>query len=222
MRIRYLQNTDQILENSALLLRQPEHLKGQWKDLHPDADAIHLEIGCGKGHYIGEMSKKHPEILYLGVEKISTILARSILNIEGDVLHPEDERVIPYNLRLIRRDALELDACFEDHEIDRIYLNFPDPWPKDRHAKRRLTSDRFLPLYARWLAPGGQLHMKTDNTSLFRWSLEQLEAGGWQILFQSDDWHAEPESAEDVRTEYEIQFSSQGKKIHKLTAMRIC
>ena len=170
-----------------------------------------MEIGCGKGRFVREMARRYPDVLFLGVEKFSTILARTILNNESD-------ETLPSNLRLIRSDALDLDAAFADGELDRIYLNFSDPWPKDRHAKRRLTSDRFLPLYARWLKPDGELHFKTDNDALFAWSVESLKNHGWQIQLITDDWHSHPEQAEDVMTEYEIQFSEQGKKIHKLIA----
>ena len=212
MRIRYLSNTEEILKESRLLIREPEVMRGQWRSLCPEARQVALEIGCGKGRFIGEMAQKYPETLFLGVEKFSTILARSIMN------HEAEEPLLP-NLRLIRSDALDLDGAFTDGELDRRYLNFSDPWPKDRHAKRRLTSDRFLPLYARWLKPGGELHFKTDNDALFPWSVESLEHNGWKSLFQTDDGHACPEQISDVMTEYEIQFSEQGKKIHKLTAV---
>lgn len=212
MRIRYLSNTEEILEASRLLVRDPEQMRGQWRTLCPQAKSLAMEIGCGKGRFIGEMAQKDPDTLYLGVEKFSTILARSIMNNEA-------EEELPQNLRLIRSDALDLDAAFADGELDRLYLNFSDPWPKDRHVKRRLTSERFLPLYARWLKPGGELHFKTDNDGLFPWSVESLLANGWKILFQTDDWHACPEQKGDVMTEYEIQFSAAGKKIHKLTAV---
>ncbi len=212
MRIRYLSNTENILAASRLLVRDPEAMRGQWRTLCPEAKALALEIGCGKGRFVREMAKLHADMLLLGVEKFSTILARAIMNNE------EDEN-IPANLRLIRSDALDLDEAFADGELDRIYLNFSDPWPKDRHAKRRLTSDRFLPLYARWLKPGGELHFKTDNDTLFAWSVESLRSGGWDLKLVTNDWHACPQQEGDVMTEYEIQFSEQGKKINKLTAV---
>ena len=212
MRIRYLSNTEEILKASRLLVRSPEEMRGHWLTLCPEASRLAMEIGCGKGRFIGEMTFKDPQTLFLGVEKFSTILARSIMNNEA-------EEPLRPNLRLIRADALDLDEAFADGELDRLYLNFSDPWPKDRHAKRRLTSDRFLPLYARWLKQGGELHFKTDNDALFPWSVESLRQNGWKIVFQTDDWHACPEQKADVMTEYEIQFSEAGKKIHKLTAV---
>ena len=219
MRIRYLSNTEDILDASRLLVREPESRRGCWKDLYHEGKdvpaAVEMEIGCGKGKFVGEMAAKYPDRLFLGVEKFSTILARTIQNNE------KDDEPLPRNLCLIRADALDLDPCFEDGELNRLYLNFSDPWPKDRHAKRRLTSDRFLPLYARWLKKGGELHFKTDNDVLFAWSKESFLSNGWQLIFTTDDWHACPESSQDVMTEYEIQFSEAGKKIHKLTAVKI-
>ncbi len=212
MRIRYLSNTEEILKNSELLVADAEAVKGHWQTLCPQARILAMEIGCGKGRFVGEMARLHPEMLLIGVEKFSTILARTILNNESG-------EVLPANLRLVRCDALDLDAYIGEGKLDRIYLNFSDPWPKDRHAKRRLTSDRFLPLYARWLKPGGELHFKTDNDALFAWSVESFRQNGWRILFQTDDWHSEPAQKADVMTEYEIQFSEMGKKIHKLTAV---
>ena len=211
MRIRYLNGTEEILDASRLLVKEPEQFAGRWHSLAPQTTETAMEIGCGKGRFVREMARRYPDVLFLGVEKFSTILARTILNNESD-------ETLPSNLRLIRSDALDLDAAFADGELDRIYLNFSDPWPKDRHAKRRLTSDRFLPLYARWLKPDGELHFKTDNDALFAWSVESLKNHGWQIHLITDDWHSHPEQAEDVMTEYEIQFSEQGKKIHKLIA----
>lgn len=212
MRIRYLSNTEEILEASRLLIKDPAAVKGRLRDLYPQAQIVAMEIGCGKGRFVGEMARLHPEMLLIGVEKFSTILARTIMNNEG-------EEPLPANLRLLRSDALDLDGAIGEGELDRIYLNFSDPWPKDRHAKRRLTSDRFLPLYARWLKEGGELHFKTDNDALFAWSVESLQKGGFRILYQTDDWHSQPEQSADIMTEYEIQFSEMGKKIHKLTAV---
>lgn len=217
MRIRYLSGTEEILNASKLLVKEPETMAGRWRSLYQGPEGpsgVELEIGSGKGRFVKEMARRHPDRLLLGVEKFSTILARTILNNE------KEGEEIPGNLRLIRADALDLKGCFQDGELDRIYLNFSDPWPKDRHAKRRLTSERFLPLYAAWLKKGGELHFKTDNDALFPWSVETLQQNGWTILFQTDDWHACPAFQEDVMTEYEIQFSEQGKKIHKLTAVK--
>ncbi len=213
MRIRYLQNTDEILEKSALMVHNPEEYKGQWLSKYPQCEKVALEIGSGKGKFVGEMAKLYQDTVYIGVEKFSTILARAVLTNEQD---PEN---LPANLALVRSDALEMDTMIGEGELSRIYLNFSDPWPKKRHAKNRLTSNRFLPLYAKWLNAGGELQFKTDNDALFEYSLESLAENGWTVLFQTRDWHQCPEQEGDVMTEYEIQFSSRGKNINKLTAI---
>lgn len=213
MRIRYLQNTDEILENSALHVKTPQEYKGQWLAKYPHCRRVELEIGSGKGKFVGEMAAKYPETLYIGVEKFSTILARAVLTNEQN-----PDNLAP-NLALVRSDALEMSEIIADGELDRIYLNFSDPWPKKRHTKNRLTSNRFLPLYAKWLKAGGELHFKTDNDALFEYSIESLQENGWTILFQTRNWHKCPEREGDVMTEYEIQFSARGKKINKLTAV---
>lgn len=213
MRIRYLQNTDEILENSVLTVHEPQEYKGKWLEKYPHCHQIALEIGCGKGRFVGEMAAKYPETLHIGVEKFSTILARAVLTNEPDPEHVQN------NLALVRYDALEMHEIIAEGELDRIYLNFSDPWPKKRHTKNRLTSNRFLPLYAKWLKAGGELHFKTDNDGLFEFSIESLQENGWTILFQTRDWHKCPEREGDIMTEYEIQFSARGKKINKLTAV---
>ena len=213
MRIRYLQNTDEILENSVLTVREPQENKGKWLEKFPHCKGVALEIGSGKGKFVGEMAAKYPETLFIGVEKFSTILARAVLTNESD---PDQ---ILKNLALVRYDALEMNDVIGEGELDRIYLNFSDPWPKKRHTKNRLTSNRFLPLYQKWLKAGGELHFKTDNDGLFEYSLESLAENGWTILFQTRDWHKCPEREGDIMTEYEIQFSARGKKINKLTAI---
>lgn len=215
MRIRYLPGTDDILDNSKLLVKEPEGYKGHWLEQYPGCSGMAIEIGSGRGRFIRDIAARDPEILYIGIEKFSTVLARAILNNE-----PEDGTLAP-NLALVRRDALELDESFTEGELDRVYLNFSDPWPKDRHAKRRLTSERFLALYRKWLKPEGELHFKTDNDGLFAYSVETLKAEGWEILFQTDRWHQCPEFEGDIQTEYEMQFTAQGKHIHKLTARPI-
>ena len=149
MRIRYLKNTDEILHNSSFVIDDPIPLKGLWMKEVPGAESkkgLCLEIGCGKGQFIRGMARKHPEMLWIGDEKIGTILARASGKLDEEV---------DQNVRLICWDAEKLDDIFEPGEIDQLYLNFSDPWPKDRHAKRRLTSERFLPIYARLLAEQG-------------------------------------------------------------------
>ncbi len=213
MRIRYLKNTEEILHNSSFVIDDPVPLKGQWMKAIPGAEnkaGLCLEIGCGKGQFIRDMARKHGEMLWIGDEKIGTILARASGNLDEE---------IDQNVRLICWDAEKLDEIFAPGEIDRLYLNFSDPWPKDRHAKRRLTSERFLPIYARLLSQEGWLQFKTDNDDLFAFSVESFRNHGWQILEISDDLHQSPYVEGNVMTEYEQNFVNLGKNIHYLKAI---
>jgi len=213
MRIRYLKNTEEILHNSSFVIDDPVPLKGQWMKAIPGVEnkaGLCLEIGCGKGQFIRDMARKHGEMLWIGDEKIGTILARASGNLDEE---------IDQNVRLICWDAEKLDEIFELGEIDRLYLNFSDPWPKDRHAKRRLTSERFLPIYARLLSENGWLQFKTDNDDLFTFSVESFRNHGWQILEISDDLHQSPYVEGNVMTEYEQNFVNLGKNIHYLKAI---
>ena len=188
---------DSLIENSD-----------QIKDL---GKPLSLEVGCGLGDFIIELAEKNPDRIYLAIERDETCIAKCVRKCEELALA---------NLYFMHGNLDDLYEKIEDLRFETIYLLFSDPWPKDRHAKRRLTSDRFLPLYARWLQKGGELHFKTDNDVLFAWSKESFLSNGWQLIFTTDDWPACPESSQDVMTEYEIQFSEAGKKIHKLTAVK--
>ena len=229
MRIRYLKKTEEVLENSPWVIDDPSPVAGRWRQLmKPGAEGAGrpkrcLEIGCGKGKFICQMAKAHPDTLFVGDERVSTILARTALKAmteSGD----RGMEALP-NLRLIRVSAEELEEVFAPGEIDRIYLTFSDPWPKDKHAKRRLTSDRFLPIYRKLLSPEGDLCFKTDNDALFEFSLESLPAAGFRILDMSHDLHGEDFdrlSQQDpgvlVTTEYEENFIRIQKNIHYLRA----
>ena len=202
-------------------MADPTALKGHWRenygeeaDIYPKR-RLELEIGCGRGRFLCDMAQLHPNTYFIGDERVRTILARASecirLSLEGSEALE--------NVRLIDTDALELGEVFEDGEIDRIHLNFSDPWPKKKHAKRRLTSERFLPVYARLLKNGGDLVMKTDNDDLFAFTLETMAAQGWRIVETTDDLHHSPLKGANVMTEYEKNFSSRGKNIHYLKAL---
>lgn len=174
--------------------------------------ALHLEIGTGKGQFLTRQAMLHPDILYLGIEKFSSVLVRAVEKAES--LERE-------NLLLLRMEAELLETVFDKGEVNRIYLNFSDPWPKDRHAKRRLTSTEFLRRYETILAPDGTVEFKTDNTSLFDFSVESCEAAGWKIEALTRDLHADAVLNEgNVMTEYEERFSQKGNRICKLIAKR--
>ena len=173
---------------------------------------MHLEIGTGKGQFLLRQAELHPDILYLGIEKFSSVLVRAVEKAESGE---------PKNLLLLRMEAELLENAFDKGEVNRIYLNFSDPWPKERHAKRRLTSVEFLRRYEEILAPDGALEFKTDNVTLFDFSVESCEAAHWKIEVLTRDLHADAALCEgNVMTEYEERFSQKGNRICKLVAFR--
>ena len=166
MRLRNIPGADEIVASSPFCIQNPAEHRGQWKKLLNGPAPIHLEIGMGKGRFLMDMAARHPDIQYIGVERYTSVLLRAVQKM--------DELKLP-NVHFICEDAARLPEVFAQAEIDRIYLNFSDPWPKDRHAKRRLTSHQFLERYDQFLAPGGRLEFKTDNQDLFTFSLEEIE-----------------------------------------------
>ncbi len=183
----------------------PESRRGRWREFFGTEGDLYLEIGCGKGRFLAELAAGHPERCYLGIEKYSSVLVRAV--------RKQEELGLP-NLRSVRMEAEILTEVFAPGEVAHIYLNFSDPWPKERHASRRLTSADFLRRYEQILAPGGTVEFKTDNVALFDFSLEELERAGWEALEVSRDLHADTRlSADNVMTEYEERFSSRGNKI---------
>ena len=177
---------------------------------------IHMEIGMGKGAFLIEMARRHPENFYIGVERYETVLLRAVQKM--DELTEEEEE--PQNLKFLCEDAANLPSLFPEGSVDRLYLNFSDPWPKARHEKRRLTSHYFLSIYEKFLAPGGLLVFKTDNRGLFDFSVESVgSAPHWKLLDVTYDLHHTlAPGEENVMTEYEKKFSNLGSKICRLTA----
>ena len=173
---------------------------------------IHIEIGMGKGRFLHILAKQNPQINYVGIEKYSSVLLRAIQKMEEDELP---------NLKFIRMDAEDIDKVFGKGEVDRIYLNFSDPWPKDRHAKRRLPSRQFLARYDVILKKEGTLEFKTDNRPLFDFAVEELEPAGWKAQVITYDLHNDAALMEgNVMTEYEEKFSSVGNPICKYIIYR--
>ena len=180
---------------------QQKAMKGHWHELFGNDHPIHVEIGMGKGKFIMTLATAHPEINYIGIEKFSSVLIRALdkrHEYEGD------------NIYFIRMDAEYITEVFDENEVDRIYLNFSDPWPKDRHAKRRLTSPLYWPRYDRILVPDGHVIFKTDNRTLFDSSLEQAKAAGWKTSQVTYDLHHSPYAQGNVMTEYEERFTREG------------
>ena len=207
MRLRNVAGSREAIGTSRFVVQNPKEQKNHWRKLFGNTNPIHIEIGMGKGRFIMEMAKRHPEINYIGIEKYSSVLIRGIQKMEAEELP---------NLYFIRMDAEEIAEVFGQAEVDKIYLNFSDPWPKDRHAKRRLPSREFLNRYREILSVEGNLEFKTDNRELFTFALEELEPAGWHLEQVTYDLHHDTNMMKDnVMTEYEERFSAKGNPIYK-------
>ncbi|WP_271004311.1 tRNA (guanosine(46)-N7)-methyltransferase TrmB [Listeria seeligeri] len=199
---------DRLQEFPAIYIENPEELKGKWQEVFGNNNPIHIEIGSGKGQFVSGMAKANPNINYIGIEMIESVLVSALDKaIEADVP----------NLRLVARDAKLLEECFGKGEIAQIYLNFSDPWPKKRHTKRRLTNPTFLTIYERLLPEAGEIHFKTDNRSLFEYSLVAFSEYNLLLTFVSLDLH-NSDYEENIKTEYEEKFSAKGFPIYRLEA----
>lgn len=211
MRLRNIPGARDEIAVSKYVVQNPEEYKGRWRDRFGNDNPIHIEVGMGKGQFIIKLAELNPNINYIGIEKFSSVLLRGI--------EKQEEAELP-NLLFLRFDAEDIETIFDENEIDRIYLNFSDPWPKDRHAKRRLTSTRFLGRYEKFLKPEGYVAFKTDNTDLFNFSLEQVKEAGWRLEDVTYDLHNSPFNEGNIMTEYEERFSSKGNPICRLVAFR--
>lgn len=216
MRMRKKKHTDSRLAVCAeLLVTEPETKKGLWRSLFGEnipADApLFLEIGCGKGAFILEMAKREPNTLFVAVE-----FCREAMLLAVEKVFQEEIK----NVRFLNADAAKLGEYFAEGEVDRIFLNFSDPWPKARHAKRRLTAPSFLETYRIILKDGGFIRQKTDNVLLFESSLENYAACGWRCEDICRDLHASPWAKDNILTEYEINFSGKGLTINAVTAYK--
>lgn len=212
MRLRNISGARDAIAESPLVIHEPEKLKGKWRERFGNNRPIRIEIGMGKGKFIHELAEKNPKVNYIGIEKYSSVLLRALQKMEA---FP-----VP-NLLFLRMDAENITEVFDTGEVERIYLNFSDPWPKDRHAKRRLPSAEFLKRYDRILEKDGVLEFKTDNKGLFDFALEEVPAAGWGALKISFDLHRDEEMGRDnVMTEYEEKFSALGNPIYKYVIKR--
>lgn len=209
MRLRNITGSREVIADSPYVVQeavQPE-CPGTWNRIFGNNNPIHIEIGMGKGKFIHTMAKEHPEINYVGIEKYSSVLLRAIQKMEQEELS---------NLKFLRMDAENITEVFGVGEVDRIYLNFSDPWPKDRHARRRLPSREFLARYDRILKKEGRLEFKTDNRELFDFAVDELEPAGWRAEVITYDLHSdETLMCGNVMTEYEEKFSALGNPICK-------
>ncbi|MDO4489900.1 MAG: tRNA (guanosine(46)-N7)-methyltransferase TrmB [Lachnospiraceae bacterium] len=212
MRLRNIPGSREAIAESRFVIQNPEEFRGRWKEVFGNEHPLHIEVGMGKGRFLMELAAGNPEINYVGIEMYSSVLLRAVQKAEQDC-----EELT--NFRLIRMDARDLMAVFAPEEVQRVYLNFSDPWPKDRHAKRRLTSREFLARYEGILDHAGWVEFKTDNKDLFAFSLESVKEKGWKLdAFTWDLHHDEVLNQGNIMTEYEERFSSQGNAICKLMA----
>lgn len=211
MRLRHIPGSEEEIANSPYVVTSPEEKKGRWNEVFGNANPIEIEVGMGKGRFIMELAAKNPNINYVGIERYSSVLLRGLqkrAEVELD------------NIFFMCVDARQLADFFAPGEVKKIYLNFSDPWPKDRHAKRRLTSKEFMKVYDAILAPEGVVEFKTDNRGLFDFSLESIPEAGWKIQAYTYDLHHSEMGEGNVMTEYEEKFSAMGNPIFKLIADR--
>lgn len=212
MRLRNIKGSKEFIEASSYVIQEPEKLKGKWSSLFHNNHPIHIEIGMGKGQFIHELAAANPDINYIGIEMYSSVLYRALEKRAETELE---------NLFFLRFDAKYLADIFDHGEVSRIYLNFSDPWPKDRHAKRRLTSAGFLAIYNEILTSDGFIQFKTDNRDLFDFSVETVEESAlWNINEITYDLHHSEFLEGNIMTEYESRFVAEGKPICRFVISR--
>lgn len=214
MRLRNVKGSHEKISQSSFTIQADEedgnNYKGLWNTrFFHNENPIWVEIGMGKGRFLMEMAQRYPDINFIGIEKYSSVLIRAI---------EKREMLELDNVFFIRMDAEDIVKFFAPQEISRIYLNFSDPWPKERHAKRRLTSRQFLERYKQVLSEEGELQFKTDNRPLFDFSLDEIKNNGWIATTHTFDLHGNGIAADNIMTEYEEKFHANGIPICKLTA----
>jgi tRNA (guanine-N7-)-methyltransferase len=210
MRLRNIPGSREKMLQSTFVINNPQDYCGKWSEAFGNENPIEVEIGMGKGQFLIQKAIQFPNVNFIGIEKYSSVLLRAVTHLEEVPL---------FNIRLLRMDAEDITACFGENEVDKIYLNFSDPWPKDRHAKRRLTSKTFLKRYEKMLKPRGTLYFKTDNRQFFNFSLEELAKLHWNVPLFSYDLYADDredprlEWMKSIVSEYEERFVAKGNAI---------
>ena len=209
MRLKNVKGAKEIIEKGTYYIDNPYELIGSWQNVFKNNNPIYIEIGMGKGDFIIKNALQFPDINFIGIEKFDSVIVRAIQ--KSNELEIE-------NLKLIRMDAERIDEVFAN-EVSKLYLNFSDPWPKDRHAKIRLTSPKFLSTYDKIFKNNiANIEMKTDNIDLFNYSVTTLKENGYNITYLTNDLHSE--NVFNITTEYEEKFSKKGIKINKLEAFK--
>ena len=212
MRLRNVPGARDAIAASPWVIQKPEKHCGHWKSVFGNEKPLHLEIGTGKGRFIMQLAQEHPEINYIGIEKYSSVLLRCL---------EKQEELQLQNLIFIRGDAELINTFFTEGEIEKIYLNFSDPWPKERHARRRLPSSDYLRRYDRILAQGGTIEFKTDNRGLFDFAVDETAQSAFEIAQITYDLHNDlVMNIGNIMTEYEEKFSKKGNKICKYILRR--
>lgn len=220
MRIRYKKWARPELEASEFYIDNPEEYKGKWKEAFNNKEnPIHLELGCGKGQFISQLASNNLDKNYIAIDLVDAMLGLAKRNVEQVYL---EKNMKPENVKLTRYDIERILNIFEEKdEIERIYINFCNPWPKGKHRKKRLTHTRQLEKYKQFLVPNGEIYFKTDDDDLFNSSLIYFEESGFEILNKTYDLHNEPIFEHNIETEHEKMFSEQGIKIKALIAKKI-
>lgn len=205
MRVRFDKNADETLKENEKYIKEDDDVKGKWRKIFNNDNLIHLEIGMGKGNFILNMAKQFPDINFIGIERNRTILAKAVKKIEKEGIE---------NIRVMSNDADELENIFDSGELDKLYLNFSDPWPKNKHYKRRLTYREYLNKYSNILKQGALIEFKTDNQLLFEFTILEVCNTSRTMEYISLDLHNAEEF--NIMTEYEEKFSKKGNRIYKL------
>lgn len=209
MRLRNVKNKEEILSSSSFLVKDPKNYCGNWSNYFNNSNPIYIEIGMGKGQFIRENARRYPDINFIGIEKYDSVVAKCLPKIDDNLK----------NLAIVRMDALEIDQVFS-HEVDRIYLNFSDPWPKKRHHLRRLSSRIFLEKYENIFRKDSDICMRTDNSDLFCYSLMSFSEARYVLKNLTLDLHQQmPDNL--ITTEYEDRFSSKGMPIYSVEAVKV-
>lgn len=210
MRLRYVEGATELINlNPELIINNKDNAIIDFKKLFTNNAPVHVEIGMGKGKFVYELAEANPNINFIGIERFDSVIVRALEKVIEEPLK---------NLMLLRTDAIDLTTIFKSRSIDRIYLNFSDPWPKPRHVKRRLTNKRFLKMYQSLMKKGSEIHFKTDNVELFDFSVEEITSYPMEITYITRDLH-NSDFADNIMTEFEKKFSKKGNKIQKLTAV---
>ena len=219
MRIRYKKWARPELEASNFYIDNPEEVKGKWKEKFGNNNPIHLELGCGKGQFISKLAVENPKINYIAIDLVDAMLGLAKRNVEEKY---GEHNLEPENIYLTRFDIERINLILDkDDEIERIYINFCNPWPKGKHRKKRLTHTKQLLKYKEFLKPNAEIYFKTDDDDLFNSSLNYLEEAGFEIYEKTYDLHNDPIFKNNIETEHEKMFSEQGIKIKALKAKLI-